>query len=776
MHRRGWRPGPSLPRRGPLVAACIAFLLGACGAGAGGGTDDGGDPLVGAGTWNEDCPDSFAFYLDPVKDQLRGACIGCHSAGGLAGDTPFVLSLLDDEASLDEIEAYVLLHGRERLLSKSIGMPDHAGGPGYLDPGSAGYQDLSALLDLMDFCSPADGGGSGGTSLLADVVRLDNRTTLAKAALILVNRLPTEAEYAAVSDESGLRNTLRGYLQGPPFSRFIYETANDWFLTEGVILPNDFFLNQLDIAYGLGLLGSSADHKQQVLAAWKRQPLELVRFIVERDRPFTEVLTADYTMVDDLLASAYAVTPVPGITPLNNGWYPARVGRASGGPNVSTPFPHAGVLTTHAWLERFPTTPSNRNRHRISMIYRQFLGLNIEAQGVRTSGDSQPYLVPTMENPACLSCHGFMDPAAGAFMNWQGEEPIFRYNANDALDLTYKAGDYPTDAQGDRWYQDGDRWFRDVLAPGWNNEPLPGGYLGDPASVPFLAQRVAADSRFAKGAVRFWFRGLSGRRALDPPHDESDPNFATNLAAFTLQDDLFKALAADFRASGYNVRSLLLALLLSDWFRADSPGANLTPDQQAILADVGPERLLTPEQLQRRTYSVTDRFPFYSFTEYGGFDGGLNLVERNTAMTTVAANLFDVQLFRLLCEERLVEADFDLPRSGRRWFRLVERTDAPGDPAAEERIRANIQLLHHEILGEFLELDDPEIQRTFALFSEVLANDQPEPADVGVAIEGTRFQGGHLVETDPTDDPVGAIRAWNQVLLYLLTDFRFLHG
>jgi hypothetical protein len=716
----------------------------------------------------------LAQYQGAVRADLQADCIGCHSAGGIAGTTALVLDALDDERSLDAIESYVLLAGSAALLGKAIGLPTHAGGPGWGSAESEQYRDLATLLDLMATCSPA-GGGSGGGNALDQVVLLDNEATLARAALILAGRLPTEAEYTQAATDAGLARALRGLMKGEGFNAFLYETANDWFLTGGVFEPDPLYQQELDSAYpGLDLVSGTEEYRHEILVAWRRQPLELVRFVVETERPFSEVLTADYMLVDDLLAQAYGAEPVPGVAPLANGWFPARVRGASGNQNAEIPFPHAGVLSTFAWLSRFPTSSTNRNRHRVSMLYRQFLGLDIDALGARPDSSPGEFLVPTMQDPDCLTCHAFMDPIAGTFMNWQGDRVIYRLNGDDALDEVYKHGDYPRDEQGERYYQPGDRWFRDVLAPGYGTTPLPGGYRGNDAGLPFLARQVAADSRFARGAVRFWYRGLAGRRALDPPRDHDDPSFELDLAAFALQDDVLKEIAARFQAGGYRVKDLLVELVLSDWFRAARPKDPLDADEERVLAEAGAARLLSAEQLQRRTLSVTGERPFTTFVPYGGFDGGNFQLDRNQLPTTLTASIFDIALLRLVCGERMVERDFDLSAAERRWFGPVERTDVPGDPAAEARIRTCIQRLHRSLLGEDLALDDPELLRTYRLFAEVVANDEPESERTGVAIEGTDFHDGQLFTTDPTDDPAGAIRAWYQVLLYLLTDPRFL--
>ena len=80
-------------------------------------------------------------------------------------------------------------------------------------------------------------------------------------------------------------------------------------------------------------------------------------------------------------------------------------------------WPHAGVLSSHAWLYRYPSTDTNRNRARARWTYYHFLGVDIEKSAPRTT---DPVALadtnnPTMNNTACTVCHERLDPLAGAY-------------------------------------------------------------------------------------------------------------------------------------------------------------------------------------------------------------------------------------------------------------------------------------------------------------------------------------------------------------------------
>ena len=92
-----------------------------------------------------------------------------------------------------------------------------------------------------------------------------------------------------------------------------------------------------------------------------------------------------------------------------------------------TNYPHAGILSTTAFLLRYPTTATNRNRTRSRWTYYHFLGLDIEKFASRTTdpdalADTNN---PTLRNPACTVCHRVLDPVAGAFQNY-GDDGYYR--------------------------------------------------------------------------------------------------------------------------------------------------------------------------------------------------------------------------------------------------------------------------------------------------------------------------------------------------------------
>ena len=153
-------------------------------------------------------------------------------------------------------------------------------------------------------------------------------------------------------------------------------------------------------------------------------------------------------------------------------------------------------------------------------------------------------------------------------------------------------------------HQEGDTWYRDMRSPGFD-----GGLAPDPDnSLQWLAERIAADPRFAEATVRFWWPAIMGDEVADPPA-EGDAGFDGRLLASNAQSAEVARLANAFRqgfhgGAAYNLKDLLTELALSKWFRADA-STSADPVRATALASAGAKRLLTPEELSRKTVALT---------------------------------------------------------------------------------------------------------------------------------------------------------------------------
>ena len=297
-------------------------------------------------------------------------------------------------------------------------------------------------------------------TLFDTVLLASDRKTLRRAALIFAGRIPTDAEYKSVQSgkASDLRAAIRGLMEGPQFHEFLLRASNDRLLTDRqdqnvlfrlngflVDYTNENYRRAAAVAVRRGKDWQAYKDWQEAVqyGAW-RAPTELIAHVVENDLPYTEILTADYIMANPWTAPAYGKsvrfddpTDVHEFRPSKITDYyrkgPGYEGefdpvvdaqRVLKRGSLHTDYPHAGILNTHAFLKRYPSTATNRNRARARWTYYHFLGLDVEKSASRTT---DPVALadtnnPTLHNPACTVCHSVLDPVAGAFQNYGDED------------------------------------------------------------------------------------------------------------------------------------------------------------------------------------------------------------------------------------------------------------------------------------------------------------------------------------------------------------------
>ena len=154
-------------------------------------------------------------------------------------------------------------------------------------------------------------------------------------------------------------------------------------------------------------------------------------------------------------------------------------------------------------------------------------------------------------------------------------------------------------------YHEDDTWYRDMRPPGFAGALAP----NPDDSVQWLAKKIVADERFAKATVEFWWPAIMGSEVAEPPEDEEDADFEALLLAANAQGAEVSRLANGFRrgfggGAAYNLKDLLVEIVLSKWFRADAV-EDANPVRHVALRDSGAKRLLTPEELARKTAAVT---------------------------------------------------------------------------------------------------------------------------------------------------------------------------
>nr|MBC8290866.1 hypothetical protein [Planctomycetota bacterium] len=114
--------------------------------------------------------------------------------------------------------------------------------------------------------------------------------------------------------------------------------------------------------------------------------------------------------------------------------------------------------------------------------------------------------------------------------------------------------------------------------------------------------------------------------------------------------------------------------------------------------------------------------------------------------------------------------DFTRKPADRVLFRSIEPNVVPGDdPKAEAQIRATIVHLHEHLLGQQHEPDHPEVDRTYKLFTGIIADAHAKKFDKRGSYFCERVDGKYV------EDPHYTIRAWRAVVTYLLRQHDFLY-
>lgn len=612
--------------------------------------------------------------------------------------------------------------------------------------------------------------------------------TLRKASLELTGRLPTEQQLRAAEDlgQQGVEAALAELMREDAFGNRMMELYNDHFLTDKYLgRENAVDLLDEDVWPNLRWfdgMDEDGDDDVQLITndSLAREPLELIKHVIMSEAPFTEILTADYTMLNGYSALSLVALPEAG---LGIGQDPERFRK------VKIPgIPHAGILTSPMFLNRFPTSDTNRNRHRSRMAYWFFLDIDVNRFGSRPVDANADFGEnPTLNNPDCTVCHTTVDPVAGLFMNWN------------------ESGEY---SGAGEWYDE------EMLPPGLSTLPLPDSERT--RALQWFAEELAKNPRFARATVKTVFEGVTGQKVLDltsgylipdmpdpgtggaggdtglggtggmddmgtggvggvdmgtggtgggvggtggnlglggnggdpgfggeggsalpppppapppPPLPEEDPEIDDDVdpaleRAYELQQEILNEIQQRFIANDYNFKVLIREIVLTPYFRAAN-ATPLTPDMETELSTFGTTRLLTPEHLNRKieaTMGVTwrerpDRTE-YLLDQYRIFYGGIDS-DQVTQRVTEPNGVMASLAQRMAYEVACsaVPYDFSKPAAERLLFPNIDVGVALD--GGSDQIRETVQHLHRRVLGEGVALNDAEIDATMTVLTEV---------------------------------------------------------
>jgi hypothetical protein len=735
-----------------------------------------------------------AYFADEVWAKVgAGTCLKCHRKGGDGEESHFLLRDPAREAAPEVAMSHnrrafirmasLLEGGRSRLLLKSLGELDH-GGEDVLARDTARYRILETFVRRVGgeearAIRAAGLEAAGEAAPFFDgVSMIDDRRLLRRLTLSLAARLPTASERDAVSRGGleAIEAVLDAVMGEDAFYDRLAEGFNDIFLTTGYddVAENALSYEHFEKTrhwYQTWDFSEIDDEKQRREAGYRlareyreamlREPMELVKHIVRENRPFTEIITADYIMVSPYTARGYGIfEEVRGRfqNPEDHLEFievrlEALKGRSRSTDQESRTgyYPHAGILSTFQYLKRYLTTETNRNRQRARLYFLQFLGIDIMEMAPRVNDAaaiSAQYENPTMQAADCVVCHKAVDPVAGLFQDY------FALDGNGVY-LRRKEG-----------------WFTDMFAPGFEGEPLPAEERW--RGLQWLGERTARDPRFAVAMVEHVWYLLTGRNAPRPPGDLDDPLYAARHRAYREQRQEFESAAKQFAAAGFNLKTAFKTLARSPFYRADGlAAATASPGRRAELEDAGLARLLSPEQLGRKLDAVFGRDWEPLDEQFKILYGGIDAKEVTERIADPSGAMGAIQ--RMMANEiacKTVVRDFALEPARRRLFPGIEPDVVPdaAGPEAETAIRSAISHLHGHVLGREDAPDSVEVERTYELFAGILEDARGRGRFEPLEIYACRAEGERRVP-----DPHYTLRAWRAVVTYLLRRPEFLY-
>jgi hypothetical protein len=282
------------------------------------------------------------------------------------------------------------------------------------------------------------------------------------------------------------------------------------------------------------------------------EPLRLMAHVTSEDLPWTEIVTADYTMANEMLNSIWDLEGYP---EEGEGWHPAQ---------YTDDRPPAGVLSTNGLWWKYTTTSFNQNRSRAAAVSRLLLCEDLLNRPVEFTVSDD--LLETSDvssmvrsEPGCLACHSVIEPLSAALYGflWVEDKSVVEMEAY-----------HPE---------------REILGPIELEVDL--SYWGQPISgLEDLGRVISEDPRFSRCAVES-MTGTLLRRELA-------------LADHAMVDELYQGFLAD----DMRMKSLIRDITDTEAYRAGS----LEDDASAETADRElTVRILSPPQLAATVEELT---------------------------------------------------------------------------------------------------------------------------------------------------------------------------
>ena len=485
------------------------------------------------------------------------------------------------------------------------------------------------------------------------VEELDALDLAIRASLDLRGIRPSLDELEAVeADPAMVDELIVTWLDDERFADRVVDLYSEIWLTR----LDDWYVDADD--YGL-------DDEPGWARSVGEEPLRMLARIAAEDLPYTDLVTADWTMANEVLAAAWPLDYPEGEV----GWHEARYtdGR-----------PVAGVLASNALYWRYMSTTSNANRGRANAISRillchDYLTMPVEFERNVNLLDGDAVEEALRSNPGCVGCHASLDPIASYLWGF------FYYDYDSYLDTT-------------SYHPERELLYESYTEtpPGWYGQP---GY-----DLTDLGWQIAADSRYPECAVEQVF-GLLLQR--DTELDDTD-RLEVHRQAF---------LDADLR-----LKPLFQSVLADPRYRAPRDSSDPLDASRKMLSPYQLASSIEDLTGYRFTYADYDMLSTDTYglrTLAGGVDGYFVTApasEPTATLVLVAERLAEAAAAYVVDEDRLAPDEPTL-------FGHVTFSESPD--AGREAMVEQLQHLHWRLLGDRIAADGPEVEANLALWQDL---------------------------------------------------------
>jgi hypothetical protein len=538
-------------------------------------------------------------------------------------------------------------------------------------------------IDTLDTSVIIDTSDTSDTSPPTDPVNyilLDEVATLNRVSMALRGIRPSRADIELIkNDPSKLDDLVQNYAN----SEYFEQTISDMYAE--ILLVRDLTLEY-------PALGDMSNYSRvEIRAALSEEPLEIIKEVVQSDLPFTNIVTADWTIYDETSSKL---------------WLDHTYNSNTGGTQkvyFTDGRPTAGILTSNSMLLKYESNGSNFHRGRANMISDKLLCAPFSERDIPITGDidlsdEEAVADAVMNLTECVACHQSVDPLASQYFGFRSRLTPFQVitaeNNGCDSDLQHQFSCYPI------------AMYASIGQDNWQNIGLrsPNYWGAHAPDLTAVGHHIASDPRFSLCAAT---------------------KFSAYLTQTNADDIAFEKIAQlqqVFIDSNYSAKSLAIAIVTDPAFLAldasPSEVANTLPGIQVI----------RPEQLERLIEDLTGFRLEYELTNnnngqiralsddvigFRAMSGGVN----GSSITSPTHTPTPVKLLVLAAyaEESagyVVLTDFDLPIAERMLF-----TELDVEEQDEEIVRMQITRLFERILQVETDPDSTEITAAYELWA-----------------------------------------------------------